>query len=203
MSTLRFAFRALRKSPGFTAVAVVALALGIGANTAIFSLVQAIFLRPLPYAQPERILQLTSSAPERRLNRIGFSWPRLQAVRERQHVFSDISVSIATAFTVTGSGDPEQAIGFMVSSNYFSLLGAQPELGRAFLPDEDRPGGPLVVMLSHRYWQDHFGGRTDVVGQSLTLDGKPYTVIGVLPERVSSFPMNQIALFTARPLDAP
>src|SRR6187399_2361779 len=115
MSTLRFAFRSLRKSPGFSAVAVLALALGIGANTAIFSLVQAIFLRPLPYAEPEQIVQITSSLPERQLNRAGFSWPRLQVVRERQQVFSDMSVSLASAFTVTGKGDPEQVVGMMVS----------------------------------------------------------------------------------------
>src|SRR5689334_15325277 len=161
MSTLRFAFRSLRKSPGFTAVAVLALALGIGANTAIFSLVQAIFLRPLPYAQPDRIVQITSSIPERQLNRIGFSWPRLQAVRERQQVFSDISASTAAAFTVTGNGDPEQVVGMMVSANYFSLLGAKASLGRTFLPEEDKAGGAPVVVLSHRYWQDHFAGKAD------------------------------------------
>ncbi len=203
MSTLRFAFRSLRKSPGFSAVAVLALALGIGANTAIFSLVQAIFLRPLPYAEPERIVQITSSIPERQLNRIGFSWPRLQAVRERQQVFSDISASTAAAFTITGNGDPEQVVGMMVSANYFPLLGAKAELGRTFLPEEDKPGGAPVVVLSHRYWQDHFAAKAEAVGQALTLDGKPHTIVGVLPARLSSFPLNQVALFTARPFEAP
>lgn len=203
MSVLRFAFRSLRKSPGFTAVAVLALALGIGANSAIFSLVQAIFLRPLPYAEAERIVQLTSTVPERQLNRIGFSWPRFEAVRERQQVFSDLAVSIGAPFTVTGAADPEQVVGLMVSANYFSLLGAKAELGRTFLPEEDRPGGAPVVVLSHRYWQDRFAGRQDAIGESLTLDGTPCTIVGVLPERLSSFPLNQVALFTARPFEAP
>ena len=203
MNTLRFAFRSLRKSPGFTAVAVLALALGIGANTAIFSLVQAIFLRPLPYTEPERIVQITTSLPERQINQAGFSWPRLQVVRERQQVFSDISVSLASAFTVTGKGDPEQVVGMMVSANYFSLLGARPQIGRTFLAEEDQAGGAPVVVLSHRYWQDRFGGKADAVGQSLTLDGRPHTIVGVLPERLASFPLNQIALFTARPFEAP
>ena len=108
METIRYAFRSLRKSPGFSAVAIVALALGIGANSAIFSLVEAIFLSPLPYKQPERIVQLTSADPERQIVQAGFSWPRYEVLRERQQVFSDISVSTFVAYTVTGMGDPEQ-----------------------------------------------------------------------------------------------
>src|SRR5687767_5938266 len=123
MKTLRYAIRSLRKSPGFTAVAVLALALGIGANTAIFSLVEAIFLQPLPYEQPERLLQIGSAAPERGIDQAGLSWPRLEVLRARQRVFSAISVSIFNAYTVTGLGDPEQAQALMVSENFFSVLG--------------------------------------------------------------------------------
>jgi len=203
MESLRYAFRSLRKSPGFSAVAVAALALGIGANSAIFSLVQAIFLRPLPYEQPERIVQITSSLPERQLNQIGFSWPRLEAVRARQGLFSDISVAAPVGYTVTGLGDPEQVFGQMVSSNSFSLLGVRPLLGRAFLPEEDRAGGAPVVVLSHGYWQTRLGGRRDAVGQALTLDGRSYSIVGVMPASLSSFPLNQVALFTPRPFEAP
>src|SRR5688572_14398507 len=103
MDTLKFAFRALLKSPGFTLVAIVALALGIGASSAIFSIINALFLRPLPYTEPERIVQLTSSVPEQNLNQAGFSWPRLQAVREQKGIFSDVAASVQTAFIVTGT----------------------------------------------------------------------------------------------------
>ena len=199
METLRYAFRSLLQSPGFTAVAVLALALGIGANSAIFSVVHAIFLRPLPYVQPEQIVQLTSTEAERQLDKVGFSWPRMLTVRDRQQVFSDLSVSAQTAFTVTGRGDADQVLGMLVSSNYFPLLGVQPLQGRNFLADEDKPGGPAVVMLSYAYWQKHFAGDANALGQSLTLDGKPHTIIGVLPQSLSGFPLNQIGLFTARP----
>jgi predicted permease len=203
MDTVRFALRSLRQSPTFTLLAVLALGLGIGANSAIFSIINAIFLRPLPYAHPEQIVQITSTEPARQVIQGGFSWPRLLAVRERQTVFSDISVSTPNAYTVTGSGDPEQVQGLIVSHNYFSLLGVQPLQGRAFSPDEDRPGGAAVAMLSHGYWLQHYAAKPDAIGQSITMDGKPYTIIGVLPKTLSGFPLNQIAVFTTRPYEAP
>ena len=135
MNTISFAFRSLLKSPGFTLVAVFALALGIGANSAIFSIIDAIFLRPLPYAQADQLVQLTSAQPERGLAQGPMSWPRMQAVRERQQVFTDISISTPSAFIVTVSGDPEQLQGMIVSQNYFPLLGVQPLLGRNFIAD--------------------------------------------------------------------
>ena len=203
MDTIAFAFRSLLKTPVFSLVAILALALGIGANSAIFSVIEAIFLRPLPYAHPEEIVQLRSALPERGLDQAPFSWPRMQAVRDRQQVFTDVAVSTPNAFVVTGAGDPEQLQGMIVSQNYFPLLGVQPMLGRNFPAEEDRPGGAPVVMLSYGYWQRHFAGRNDVVGQSLTLDGRPHTVIGVLPRDVAAFPLNQIAVFTTRPYEAP
>jgi len=203
METFRFAFRSLRKSPGFTAVAVLALALGIGANSAIFSLVEAIFLRPLPYAQPERLIQVTSESPEQQIFQAGVSKPRLDVLRERQRVFTDLSVSIFNAYTVTGLGDPEQVFALMVSENYFSLLGVAPELGRGFVAEEEKPGGPRVVIVSHPFWQSHLGGRRDVIGETIDLDGSPYEIVGVLPAKLSSFPLRQTHLFTPRPFEAP
>jgi predicted permease len=203
MKTLRYAVRSLRKSPGFTAIAVVALGLGIGANSAIFSLVQAIFLQPLPYEQPERLVQIGSSDPERGIDQAGLSWPRLEVLRARQRVFSDLSVSIFNAYTVTGLGDPEQAQALMVSGNFFSLLGVRPTLGRTFVAEEDEPGGPPVVILSHGFWRSHFGGQPDAIGKTLTLDGMPHTIVGVMPASVSSFPLAQTEVFTARPFEAP
>jgi putative ABC transport system permease protein len=202
MDTLKYALRSLRQSPGFTAVAVLALALGIGANSAIFSIINAIFLRPLPYAQPEQIVQVTSTEMERNLDHVGMSWPRMLAVRERQDVFSDLSVSTQTAFTVTGRGDADQVQGLIVSANFFPLLGVQPVVGRNFRADEDKAGGADVVMLSNGYWQAHFAGKDDAIGQSLTLDGKPHTIIGVLPKALSGWPLNQVALFTTRPFES-
>jgi len=203
MENLKFAIRSLRQSPGFTLVAVLALALGIGANSAIFTIINAIFLRPLPYAHPEQIVQVTSTEPARQFDHIQMSWPRMLAVRERQDVFSDMSVSTPVAATVTGNGDPEQVQGLIVSANYFPLLGVQPAVGRNFTAEEDQPGGPAVLMLSYGYWQKHYAARPDAIGQSITVDGKPHTIIGVLPKSLSGFPLNQVALFTTRPKETP
>jgi predicted permease len=203
METIRYAVRSLRKSPGFSAVAIVALALGIGANTAIFSLVEAIFLEPLPFTEPQRIVQLNSSAPEQQILNAGLSWPRLEAIRARQRAFADLSVSTFVAYTVTGIGDPEQVFAQMVSENFFSLLGVRPAIGRTFTAEEGLPGGPPVVVLSHGFWQRQFGGRADAVGGSLTLDGRAHTIVGVLPASAAAFPLQQTELFTARPFEAP
>ncbi len=203
MQTLHYAFRSLKKSPGFTAVAVIALALGIGANTAIFSLVDAIFLSPLPYKDPGRLVQINSSEPERQIVQAGMSWPRLEVIRDRQDVFSDLSVSTFGGHTVTGLGDPEQVVGLMVSRNFFSLLGVEPVLGRSFNAEEEAPGGPPVVILSDGFWRAHFGGQRDALGKTVTLDGQPHTIVGVLPPAASSFPLAQMQLFTPRPFEAP
>jgi len=199
MNLLQFAFRSLRQSPGFTLVAMLALALGIGANSTIFSIVNTIFLRPLPYAEPASLVQLTSSLPEQQLENVGFSWPRLAAVRERQRSFSGIAVSIQTAYTLTGNGDPTQIQGMQVSHNFFPLLGVQPALGRGFLAEEDRAGAAPVALISHGLWEQRFAARDDVLGQTLTLDGQAYTIIGVMPRAISRFPMNQVAVWAPRP----
>lgn len=201
METLQFAFRSLRQAPGFALVAILALALGIGANSAIFSVVNAIFLRPLPYADADAIVQLTSSVPEQQLDGIGFSWPRLQAVRERQQSFSVIAMSIGSGFNVTGDGDPEQVQGMQVSHEFFPLLGVQPALGRIFVADEDRPGGEPVAIVSHGFWQRRFGGQADAIGKPVMLNGLPHTIIGVMAPTLSSFPMNNVDVWTPRPLE--
>jgi len=198
MDTIAFAFRSLIKSPVFSLVAILALALGIGANSAIFSMIEAIFLRPLPYAHSEQIVQLTSAMPERGINQGPFSWPRMLAVRERQEVFSDVSVSTQNAFIVTGSGDPEQLVGMIVSQNYFPMLGVQPILGRGFLPDEDRAGGAPVVLLTYGYWQKHFAGKADVIGQALTLDGNPRS-LGVIGLQATAVPVGGVEVKAAPP----
>jgi predicted permease len=194
------AVRQLFRAPGFLSVAALALALGIGSTTTIFSIVRAVFLRGLPYADPESLVQLRSSVPEQQIDGAGFSVPRYEAVRDRQTVFSALSYSAFTAFTLAvNGGEPEQVQGLQTAYDYLPLLGLAPKLGRGFTADEDRPGGPDVVLLSDGLWQRSFGARTDVVGQVVHLDGRPHTVIGVMPRDASRFPMNQVAVWTPRP----
>jgi predicted permease len=200
---MKFALRSLLRTPGFTAVAIIALALGIGANTAIFSIVNTLFLKPLPYAQPERLVTLQSSLPERDINQFGFSYPRFLAVEAGQQVFSDLALAIPTGFTVTGRGDPEQVQGIQASAQYLPTLGVQPLHGRNFSTEEDRPGGAPVVMLSHRYWRQHYHADPAALGQAIALNGVPHTIIGILPPSLSSFPLNQTDLWTPRPVEVP
>src|SRR5690242_20383655 len=138
---LRYAFRQLLKSPGVSAIAILGLALGIGANVALFSVVNSIFLRPLPYREPDRLVRLSSTNAVNNLTRVGFSYSRYLEVQARQEVFSDLALSIGNAFTWTGLGDPEQLIGLQASAALLPALGLQPVIGRNFSPDEDRPGG--------------------------------------------------------------
>jgi putative ABC transport system permease protein len=203
ISDLRYALRQLTKSPGSSLLAVIALALGIGANSAMFSIINALFLRPLPYPDPERLVQLTSSLPERQLNNVPFSWPRFLAVRDQQQVFSDLAVAAFNPFTLSGRGDPEQVQGVMASANYLSVLGVQPLYGRSFSAEEDRQGGADVVLISSNFWQKRFGGGQDALGQTLTLDGRPRTIIGILPPALSRFPFNQTEIWAPRPAEVP
>lgn len=197
MQNLRFALRQLAKSPAYTALAVIALALGIGANTAIFSAINTLFLRPLAYADADQLVRVWGSFPEAGLEQANLSWPRYQALRDQQEAMTDLAAYTFTGFTLTGRGDPEQVQGVRVTDRFFPLLRVQPLLGRLFTPAEDRAGAPPVVILSHAYWQRRFGGDAGVIGQTLNLDGRPYTVIGVLPPSVG-FPFAQVQAWTTR-----
>lgn len=202
-SELRFAVRQLMKSPGFAAIAVLGLALGIGANVALFSVVNSVFLRPLAYREPDRLVRLSSTNEPQQLTRVGFSYPRFQDVQQRQEVFSDLALSVGNAFTLTRRGDPEQVIGLHASATLLPTLGLEPLLGRNFSADEDRPGGERVALVSRRFWQQRFNGDQSVLGQAITLDGAPYTIIGVLPETASSFPLNPFQIWVPRPAEVP
>ena len=196
------AFRQLLKSPGFTLIAVVSLALGIGANVALFSVVNSVLLRPLPYHEPDRLVRLASTDQENNQIRVGFSYPRLREVQQRQQVFSDLALSIGNTFTLTGrNGDPEQVIGLQASAAMLPTLGLQPVIGRNFSPDEDRRDGPRVALISRQMWQQRFNGDPAVLGQALILDGAPYAIIGVLPEAATAFPLNQQQIWVPRPTD--
>ena len=200
---LRYAVRQLLKSPWFSLVAIVGLGLGIGANVALFSVINSVFLRPLPYRDPGRIIRLSSTNEAQNLTRANFSYPRFLEVQQRQQVFSELALSAGNALTLTGRGDAEQLPAIHASASLLPTLGLEPILGRNFSADEDRRGGPPVVLISHRLWRERFNGDASVLGQALILNGAPYTIIGVLPEAASAFPLNQVQIWVPRPAEVP
>jgi predicted permease len=197
MKDFRYALRQLLRQPGFTILAVVALALGIGANTVLFSAINTLFLRPLSYPQPEQLVRVWGSFPERGLDRANVSWPRFTSWRDQQQTFTDFAAQSFTGFTLTGRGDPENLNGIRVTENFFRTLGAHPLLGRVFIPEEDRPGGANVAMLSYAFWQKRFGGDQSILGQAITLNGTPFTIIGVMPATLQ-FPFAQTQVWLPR-----
>ena len=199
----RYAVRQLLKSPGFTATAVLGLALGIGTNVALFSVVNSIFLRPLAYQEADRLVRLSSTLPAQNLTRVGFSYPRFLDVQQRQDVFSHLALATFSPFTLTGRGDPEQVIGLYASATMLPALGLGTPVGRNFSADEDRPGGEHVVLLGQRFWRRHFNGQESALGQAINLDGRPHTIIGVLPDAAESFPLNQVQIWVPRPAEVP
>ena len=183
MNDLKFAFRQLLKNPGFTAVAVLTLALGIGANTAIFSVVNGVLLKPLPYLQPGQLVNLWEDSTGTGLGRQHVAGGVFLAWKEQSTVFENLSVSYLTDMNLIGDSPPERIAGAAVSANYLQILRAKALIGRVFLPDEDKPGQDKVVVLSHNVWQQQFGGVTNLVGQAIKLGDHSRTVIGVLPPR--------------------
>ena len=181
---LRYAVRQLRKSLGFTAVAVITLALGIGANTAIFSVVNGVLLRPLAFKDPGRLVRVWHVPPAKSFPGVPtFSVSAANYLDwERQNqVFEGMAIYTYHGFTFTGTDKPEQVGACAASSGFFSTLGVQPVLGRVFTPEEDQPGRSSVVVLSHRLWQEHFGSNPAIVGRNIEMDGQSYLVAGVMP----------------------
>jgi predicted permease len=179
LQDLRFGVRVLRRTPGLTAVAVVALALGIGANTAMFSIVNAVLLRPLPYPEPERLLQLYTSMPQFR--EASVSYPNFLDWRRRSRSFDLMAAYRGETFHLTGQAMPERLRGQMASADIFPTLQVTAIIGRTFSNDEDVKGGPPVVVLTSSYWRTRFGGDPRVLGRSLMLNERLYTVVGVVP----------------------
>jgi putative ABC transport system permease protein len=187
MRDVRFGIRVLARKPGFTIIAIIALALGIGANTAIFSVVNAVLLRPLPYKNPQQLgLIWTYFGPELPQNWV--SGPELVDLRERSSTVEQFAALAWPTFGLTGTGEPEQIQGAATSANLFPLLGVEPALGRSFLEEEDRPGGERVVVLSHGLWKRRFGSNPGILGEKITLNMQPYTVVGVMPEGFGVLP---------------
>jgi putative ABC transport system permease protein len=176
-----YALRTMRKNVGFTAIAVLTLALGIGANTAIFSVVHAVLLRPLPYPDGQQLVFLRQQAQREGIDDIGFSVHEIQDYREQNRTLSGLVEYHNMSFILFGHGDPDRVRAAVVSANYFELFGVKPLLGRTFLQDDDRLGAPPVLILSYDYWKSNFGSDPDIVGKTFELNDKVHTVVGVLP----------------------
>jgi putative ABC transport system permease protein len=177
---VRFGVRMLLKKPVFTAIAVLALALGAGANTAIFSVVNGVLLRPLPYKDPEKLVRLGEWSKQ--VPGMSISYPNFKDWRERNRVFEGLAATQFDSYNLTGGDEPERLQGRNVSYNFFDVLGVVPAVGRSFRADEDRAGAPRVTVLSHGLWQRRFGSDRKIVGKSVALNGESYTVVGVLPQ---------------------
>jgi putative ABC transport system permease protein len=180
LQDMRYAIRTLLKHPGFTLIAVMTLALGIGASTAIFTVVDAALLRGLPYQSPERLYHLWESTPQKEFAQREFSYPDYQDYQQNQ-VLEGLAAYTGGGGIMSGRGEPERVLAPSASANFFSLLGVTPVLGRAFQPGEDKPGAARVVVLTYAMWQRRFGGDPGIVNQSLTINGDSYTIVGVLP----------------------
>jgi putative ABC transport system permease protein len=180
---LRYAIRSLSKDRGFAAMVALSLAVGIGANTAIFSLVNGVLLRPLDYREPERLVAISQASPKflKLYPALPIDIASLLEWRKQSTSFESLGAYQNTALTLTGSGQPESITGAAVSANFFHVLGVGPRLGREFLENEDRRGQDQVVMIADSLWRRRFQADAGIVGRKIMLDAKPFVVIGVLP----------------------
>jgi predicted permease len=183
LQDLRYGVRMLMRRPGFLAVAVIALALGVGANTAIFSVVNAVLLRPLPFKDPDRLVFVHETVRRETVERREASYPDFADWRDQNQVFEQLAAYADSRFTLTGAGAADRIAGELVSASYFPLLGAQAARGRTFLPEEDRPADPqMVAVISHALWQQRFGADTNLLGQTIKVDDRDCAVVGIMPE---------------------
>src|SRR5882724_2987772 len=201
ISDFKYALRTLAKTPGFTIIAVITLALAIGANTAIFSLVNDLFLRGLSFKEPRRVVHFLSNAPDGKLVDLPLSLPRFQHYRAGQTICEDLAAENLFAFTLTGLGDAVQLFGGKVTSNYFDVLGVHPIRGRNFLPNEEE--GADVAMVTENFWRKRMGGDPNVVGRSITLDGVAHTIVGVLPNLPFAWVGPNAEVWTTKPYVIP
>src|SRR5215207_6452964 len=201
LQDLRYGARILLKQPGFTFVAVLTLALGIGANTAIFSLVNSILLRPLPFREPDRVVRLIQASPKLGLATWGVSQADFAAYRDQNRSFESVAIYTNTATNLTGIGEPERLPVTNVTADFFKVFGVSPRLGRTFFEGEDTPGKNLVCVISHAFWQRRFGGDPNIVGRKLNLNNTPTEIVGVMPAEFK-FPRFEIDLWTPLAFDA-
>ena len=185
LQDLKFAVRSLSARPGFTAIALLALAVGIGANSAIFSVVHAVLIRPLPFAEPDRLVMIWHDYTESNLPKASISVPSYLEYRDHMQAFEQVAAATPWSANLTGSGDPERVQGMLVTANFLRTLGVGPAAGRDFLPEEDRPGANRVVILGHGLWERRFASDRSIVGRTVALNGEEHTVVGVLPAGIA------------------
>jgi predicted permease len=201
LTDIRFAFRMLVKTPGFAAIAIVTLALGIGANTAIFSLIHDLFLRGLPFQEPSRIVRIYGEAKERDLRQLPFSVPKFWHYRDGQTIFSSFAADWGNGYILTGLGEPVQILGENVTANYFDLLGVHPIRGRNFVQQEEMKDN--VALVTENFWRKRLNSDPGVLGRSIALNGVATTIVGVLPNLPVSWFGRDAEVFIATPFDNP
>ncbi len=182
---LQFGIRLLAKSPGFTAVALITLALGIGANAAIFSIVNAVLLHPLPYRDAGQLLSISGTDASSGISGVNISYTRFRLVQQQSRALESIGVYDPLTLSLATNGDPEAIPAIRASESLFHVLGVTPAIGRSFLPTDDQPGAPEVAIVSDAFWHNHLGTDPNVLGRALSVDGHSATVIGVLPAEFS------------------
>src|SRR4029077_5064808 len=180
---VRFGLRVLAKNPGFTSIAILTLALGIGANTALFSVVNGVLLNPLPFPNPDELVAVYTKSPT--FQESSISYPNFLDWQKDNHPFAAVSPFRADDYNMVGAGEPERVHIHMISAEFFPALGLQPVLGRTFRPEEDRAGAGPVTILGDGLWKRKFGLSQYVLGKSITLNGKSYTIVGVVPGRIT------------------
>src|SRR5215813_8018856 len=200
MTDFRFALRQLVKSPWFSLLAVITLTLGIGMNTAIFSLINDLFLKGLPFQEPERVLHILTTG-KNRTDEFQMSAPRFMLYRDGQTIFSGFAAENQQAATVTGVGDPLSVPIFKATANYFDVLGVRPIMGRTFLPQEE---GADVAIITDRFWKARFAGSRDIIGKTIVIDGVTHTIVGVIPKLPVSWTGTERAdIWTTKPIVIP
>src|ERR1700722_14216088 len=178
---LAYAVRMLAKSPGFTLAAILSLAIGIGANTSIFSIINALLFRPLPYRDADRLVILWNRSPGLNITEDWFSTAQYFDIKTGHHGFEQVAIAIGGNYNLTGKGEPERVGTIRVSSSLLPMLGQKPALGRLFVEEEDSPGRPATAILSHGMWTRHYGSDPQMVGKSVMINGTPYQVVGIMP----------------------
>jgi predicted permease len=197
---VRFAFRSLRKAPAFSLTVALVLALGIGSTALMFTIVNSVLIKGPPFPEADRLVMLWQDLPQEK--RVSFSTREFTVWRDQTKLFDNLAAMTGSGYTITGLGEPELALGQQVTPSFFPTLGLKPVLGRTFLDSEGKNGQDRVVVLSHAFWQTKFGMQSDILGQSLTMNGKPYTIIGVLPDNFD-FPSPLYKVWVPAALDAP
>jgi putative ABC transport system permease protein len=203
MADLKAAIRSLTKQPGFSIVAILTIAVGIGANTTLFSVYDRLVLNPVTIADSSTLVALLATNQQFLGVRVpAVSWPRYEEIRDQASSFASVALSAFDNFTLTGNGDPQQLNGLRITPTFFPTLGVMPALGRNFAPQEDVPNGAAVCIISHELWQTQFGGRTDLLGTTIALNGQSWEVVGIMPPRLTA-PFGQTQIFAPRVFEVP